>query len=87
MGALDKVDSVSRKYFNPVDAVKLYKSANNHSINTIDGENPFANTRSMGLWQQPTMGYVGQVNGQPPTEYTYKNGFCEEVQRTLNLFA
>ena len=29
---------------------------------------------------------VNSVGG-PPTEYTYKNGFCEEVTRTLNLFA
>ena len=87
MGALDKVDSVSRKYFNPVDAVKLYTNTNKHIAEINQSENPFVNTRSMGLWQQPTIGYIGQVNGQPPTEYTYKNGYCEEVQRSLNLFA
>lgn len=87
MGALDKVDSISRKYFNPVDAVKLYAATNKHIAENSQNENPFINTRSMGLWQQPTMGYVGQVNGQPPTEYTYQNGYCEEVQRSFNLFA
>ncbi len=87
MSTLGKIDSVTKKYFNPVDAIKLYTNTNNHIAEVSQNENPFANTRSMGLWQQPTIGYVGQVNGQPPTEYTYKNGYCEEVQRSLNLFA
>lgn len=85
---VNKVEAVSKRYFNPVDAIKLYTDVSNRATSTVGGENPFANTRrSMGLWQQPTMGYVGQVNGDPPTEYTYKNGYCEEVQRSLVLFA
>ena len=89
MSALEKIDAVSRKYFNPVDAVKLYTDTKSHTINSMQsGENPFANTRSMGLWQQPTLGYVGQVNGEPPTQYTKdESGMITEVTRTLNLFA
>lgn len=87
MTAISRIDAVYREKTSPVEAVKLYTDISRHSINSVGGENPFANTRSMGLWQQPTAGYVGQVNGEATTEYTYKNGYCEEVTRTLNLFA
>ena len=89
MSTLDKIDAVSRKYFYPVDAVKLYTDTKNHiAVSDAGGENPFANTRSMGLWQQPTLGYVGQVNGEAPTQYTRdESGMITEVTRTLNLFA
>lgn len=82
-----KIDAVQRNYFNPVDAVKLYTDTSKRSAHNV-AENPFANTRmNLGLWQQPTDGYVGQVNGEPPTEYTTKNGFTEEVQRSFMMFA
>lgn len=87
-----KIDAIQRQYFSPVDAVKLYTDINTRTaeeVRHLSAENnPFANTRSqLGLWQQPTAGYVGQVNGEPPTEYTSKNGYIEEVQRTFVMFA
>ncbi len=90
--AAGRIDSIQRQYFSPVDAVKLYTDINTRTAEEarhINGaNNPFANTRSeLGLWQQPTAGYVGQVNGQPPTEYTTKNGYTEEVKRTFVMFA
>lgn len=82
----DKIDAISRKYFDPVDAVKLYTDTRARTAGQTLAENPFANTRS--LWQQPTFGYVGQVNGEPPTQYTRdESGTISEVKRTLNLFA
>ena len=85
MSALGKINSVSRRYFNPVDAIKLYTNTNNHIASVAESDNPFANTRSgMGLWQQPTTGYIGQVNGQPPAQY---DEFGQEIQRSLVMFA
>ncbi len=88
MTAIGKIDAVYREKTLPVEAVTLYGNIGRHSVNSVGGENPFANTRSMGLWQYPTADYVGQVNGAPPTEYTKDaSGMITEVTRTLNLFA
>ena len=53
MTAIGKVDAVYREKTFPVEAVKLYTDISRRSISSVDGENPFANTRSLGLWQQP----------------------------------
>ncbi len=88
MNAIGKTDAVYRQKTLPVEAVTLYGNISRTSVQTIGGENPFANTRSMGLWQFPTNDYIGQVNGEPPTEYTKdQSGMITEVTRTLNLFA
>lgn len=88
MNAIGKIDAVYRQKTLPVEAVSLYRNISNNSVMSLGGENPFANTRSMGLWQYPTADYVGQVNGEPPTEYTKdESGMIKEVTRTLNLFA
>mgnify|MGYP000180554358 CR=1 FL=1 len=88
MNAIGKIDAVYREKTLPVEAVTLYGNISRSSVQTVSGENPFANTRSMGLWQYPTADYVGQVNGEPPTEYTKdESGMITEVTRTLNLFA
>ena len=88
MDAIGKIDAIYRQKTLPVEAVSLYGNISSRSVQTIGGENPFANTRSMGLWQYPTNDYIGQVNGEPPTEYTKdQSGMITEVTRTLNLFA
>ncbi len=88
MNAVSRIDAVYRQKTLPVEAVSLYRDISKNSTMTVGGENPFANTRSMGLWQYPTNDYVGQVNGQAPTEYIKdESGMITEVTRTLNLFA
>lgn len=88
MNAIGKIDAVYRQKTLPVEAVSLYRNISKNSTTAVGGENPFANTRSMGLWQYPSYDYVGQVNGQAPTEYTKdESGMITEVKRTLNLFA
>lgn len=49
MTAIGKIDAVYREKTFPVEAVKLYTDVNRHSVNSVGGENPFANTRSLGL--------------------------------------
>ena len=41
---VNKVEAVSKRYFNPVDAIKLYTDVSNRATSTVGGENPFANT-------------------------------------------
>ncbi len=88
MQSISKINSVSRQYFNPVDAVKLYTDINSRSVNQKSDETKaFIGARQgLGIGAFCFVG-EGQLNGQPPTEYTYKNGFCEEVKRTFDMFA
>ncbi len=89
MTTIGKIDAVYREKTFPVEAVKLYTDISKRSVSNVGGENPFANTRSnLGLWQYPTGDYVGQVNGEPPTQYVRdETGAISQVTRTLNLFA
>ena len=82
---VEAVGAVSGRYFNTVDAVKLYTDTQNR-VNTFShATNPFKNTVSyLGLYLQPTDGNIGTFNGQPPAEY---NEFGEEVPRKFSIWA
>lgn len=83
---VEAIGAMRGRYFNPVDAVKLYTNTqNSHAVQAhAETANPFKNTVSMlGLYQQQMDGNIGTFNGQPPAEY---NEFGEEVPRTLCIF-
>lgn len=69
MSATEKIGGISRRVFNPVEAVKLYETTNKH-IGTVSSENPFKGTVSWGLYSW-NYGEGGQVD---PTEYNPMTG-------------
>lgn len=85
MASMNKIDSISRQYFSPVDAVKLYTNINNRSVTQVNDEaKAFIGARQgLGVGAICFAG-EGQLNGMPPAQY---NEFGEEIPRTLDFFA
>ncbi len=70
------------------DAVNSYSKLRYQNTSSDDDTvKSFAGTReTFGVGMFCFSG-EGQINGQPPTEYTTKNGYTAEVTRTFDLFA
>lgn len=79
MTATEKIGGISRRIFNPVEAVRLYETTNKH-VNSISTENPFRGTVSWGLYRFNIDG-PGQPNGETKPEY-FQDGSVYEP-RTL----